>query len=353
LKILNKVKIYLSPTAFFRVRDIFLLIFDKLGVNEIFRIINKNSFIILFYHGISHRFIKFSQRHVSKIQFEKQIRYLSKKNYKFISLSHLASNFKRLKNSKQKYIILTFDDGFKNVIENAYPVMKKYNAKGSLYIVSDLIGKDKLLWTDYIELLIRNTNNSKFNFVFNNEIIHYILNSEKQIQSACDDIKHKLRSLSNYERLSHLEQFKMPNNLSSFKYVPIEYIVANWDELRILDRNVLEIGCHTKTHPNLDNLITEQEFYGELIESKLDIERNMGYRVNHLCYPAGVYNDRVIQYVKKFDYLTATTTIEGFNTYKADLFRLKRLQMKNNFILFKAKISGLYFFIKKLVIKVI
>ena len=353
MKILNKVINCLSPTAFFRVRDIFLLISDKLGVNEIFRIINKNCFNILFYHGISHRFIKFSKRHVSKIEFEKEIRYLIKKNYTFISLSHLASNFKRLKNSNQNYIILTFDDGFKNVIENAYPVMEKYNAKGSLYVVSDLIGKDKLLWTDYIELLIRNTINSKFNFVFNNEVIHYILNSEKQILSACDDIKYKLRSLSNYERLSHLEQFKIPNNISSFKYVPIEYIVSNWDELRMLDRNVLEIGCHTKTHPNLDNLITEQEFYEELMESKLDIERNMGYKVNHLCYPAGIYNNKVIQYVKKFDYLTATTTKEGFNAYKADLFRLKRLQMKNNFILFKAKISGLYFFMKKLVIKVI
>ena len=40
--------------------------------------------------------------------------------------------------SGNKYAIVNFDDGFKNVINNAYPIMKKYDAKGCLYVVSSL-----------------------------------------------------------------------------------------------------------------------------------------------------------------------------------------------------------------------
>ena len=116
--------------------------------------------------------------------------------------------------------------------------------------------------------------------------------------------------------------------------------MTEWIDLVPLNRNILEIGGHTKTHPNLDTLKNEKEFYQELKESKDMIKENIGYEINHLCYPAGAFNESVIQYVKKFGYKTATTTIEGFNNHKTDVYQLKRFQMQNNFILFKAKVSG-------------
>ena len=46
-----------------------------------------------------------------------------------------------------KLAVLTFDDGFKNVLRNAYPAMKEQEAKGCLYVVSSLVGsRELLLW---------------------------------------------------------------------------------------------------------------------------------------------------------------------------------------------------------------
>ena len=345
-------EIVISKPIFMKIRDLILFIFDKIGLNEIFRLINKNKYIILCYHGVSHRYINFSYRHVAKSEFEEQVKYLIKKNYTFITLTNLINSLKNNRKLKEKCVILTFDDGFKDVIKNAYPVMKKYNAKGCLYIVSSLIGNEKLLWTNYIEALIYNSP-GKIKFRFKDEIFEYSLDSLEKINRAIKDIKAKLRSVDNKDRISHLKQFKIANKISAFKNVPNEYIIVDWKDLSLLDKNILEIGSHTKTHPNLETLETKDEFFHELNESKLDIEKKIGYNIYHLCYPGGSFNNKTIHHAKNFGYLTGTTLIEGLNAQEEDLFRLKRLYIKNNFLEFKAKASGLYSFISHQILRFI
>lgn len=227
--------------------------------------------------------------------------------------------------------------------------MKKYNAKGCIYVISDLVGGDNLLWTDYIETLIRNNKDSKFKFVFQKKEFEFQLGTAANVNKAIKEIKKKLRSISNIERISHLKQLENIKTFSELNVVPYEYLIANWDDLKSLDKNVLEIGSHTKTHPNLKMIETEKEFSQELSESKLEIEKKIGYPIRHLCYPGGSFNKKIINQVRQSGYLTSTTVINGLNSQKADLFKLKRLLMKNDFALFKAKISGLDTFIRHFV----
>ncbi len=333
----------------FIIRDILLKTLDFFFFNEFFRLLNRKKYIILWYHGVSHRFISFSTRHIAKSEFEKQIKYLKRKGYSFFTLTELIKTIYSKKKIKSKTVIFSFDDGFKNIIKNAYPLMKKYNLKGCFYVISDLIDSNQLLWTDYIELTILNYKNSTLNFKFKDKNIEYPLFSNKMIKYCINDIKERLKSLGNDERIQHLKQFQIPNKLSSFSNIPEEYILAESKEIASLDRTILEIGSHTKSHPNLPSLKKKEEFEKELYEAKIEIENYVGYKINHLCYPAGAFNDITIRFAKKYEYLTGVTTISGLNTSNTDLFKLKRLLSDNNFIKFKAKISGLYSFMKRII----
>ena len=53
-------------------------------------------------------------------KFEKQIIYLKNRNFKTI-------NFDQINNEKKKQIIITFDDGYKDLISCVLPILKKYN----------------------------------------------------------------------------------------------------------------------------------------------------------------------------------------------------------------------------------
>ena len=65
--------------------------------------------------------------------FEKQLNYLKQRGYKTI-------DFNEIEKKENKTIIITFDDGDKDVLYNAVPILKKYNFKASCFLVTNFIG---------------------------------------------------------------------------------------------------------------------------------------------------------------------------------------------------------------------
>lgn len=86
-----------------------------------------------------------------------------------------------------------------------------------------------------------------------------------------------------------------------------------------------ELGSHTITHPDLTTLDVSQ-LKTELVDSRKQIAEMFDVEIDHFCYPAGHYNDKVVAAVKAAGYTSATTTIEGFAT-PGKPFELKRIRI--------------------------
>ena len=89
---------------------------------------------VLLYHSIEKDSF---QSGINIFEFEKQMSYL--KNNKYISV-YINEIDVKLKNQ----IILTFDDGYKDIIINVLPILKKHNFKAICFIVSNQIGKNNI-----------------------------------------------------------------------------------------------------------------------------------------------------------------------------------------------------------------
>ena len=322
-------------------------ILDALKVNDVFTFLNRNKAVILWYHGVCDEQFKllkgYDERHIPKTLFRDQLVYLKKKGYQFATMTELMEKI-RNNQSVGKHVVLTFDDGFHNVVTNAYPVMKELNAKGCFFLVSGLIGTKELLWTDLIETVVGSCQPGDFIFKFRGEDIIYHLDARPTYHAAMTDIKFKLRTLPDQERKAHLKQFRD----KVVGEIPKEFFLTNWDEIRKLDRNILEVGSHTKNHPNCANLSSPQEFEEELLRSQKDIEAKAGYSIKHFCYPAGSFSDETVAYLKKYGYVSATTIIPGFVNGLTDSYKLKRVFVGEDPLLFKMMVSGCYFFLSQL-----
>lgn len=78
-----------------------------------------------------------------------------------------------------------------------------------------------------------------------------------------------------------------------------------WDEARTLERECgFRFGCHTWSHQTLaGDMIdespkaerTEEWFRRELVDSKAEIERQLGHAVDELCFPAGNFSADVVK----------------------------------------------------------
>ena len=98
-------------------------------------------FGILMYHHIDYKNKRLS---VKPENLDKQIKYLLDSGYHFVKLSEAFKAFASSTSStypNDKTLVLTFDDGYRDFYLNAYPILKKYNVPGSLYIINQDIGK--------------------------------------------------------------------------------------------------------------------------------------------------------------------------------------------------------------------
>jgi peptidoglycan/xylan/chitin deacetylase (PgdA/CDA1 family) len=91
----------------------------------------ENGGVILYYHGVSSKYAD---------TFRKQISYLAKR-YEIVnptSILHLTCRDER---GQKRRIAITFDDAFKNVLDNAVPILKHYHAKAAVCVPTGHIGK--------------------------------------------------------------------------------------------------------------------------------------------------------------------------------------------------------------------
>ena len=100
---------------------------------------------VLMYHMISsHRpNAKFNKLRVSQAKFAEQVKWLVDNNFHFVSMHELYTQWAQL---PVKTVALTFDDGFADNLHAALPILKKYNAKATIYIVVDRHDRD---WSTY------------------------------------------------------------------------------------------------------------------------------------------------------------------------------------------------------------
>jgi len=85
--------------------------------------------------------------YITPQQFEEQMAYLVKNNYKTIGSLELYNLLKKGGNPSQKTIMLTFDDGTYGQYQYAFPILKKYGLTGTFYVISNRssIGKTSIL----------------------------------------------------------------------------------------------------------------------------------------------------------------------------------------------------------------
>lgn len=95
---------------------------------------------------------------VTAEQFAEQMNYLEQKGYHAISLEELFAFYEGKGTLPNKPIVITFDDGYEDNFLTALPIMEKYNMKGTVFIVPNLVNTpDYLSWLQVSAMEKRNT----------------------------------------------------------------------------------------------------------------------------------------------------------------------------------------------------
>jgi peptidoglycan/xylan/chitin deacetylase (PgdA/CDA1 family) len=98
---------------------------------------------VLMYHSIT--YVKDNTACVSKEIFEQQMKWLDDNGYKTLTLDELNEHLQTNAGFPQKCVIITFDDGYSDNYSTAFPILKKYDFKATIFMISSNINTSNYL----------------------------------------------------------------------------------------------------------------------------------------------------------------------------------------------------------------
>ena len=275
---------------------------------------------ILYYHRVNDEgdplFAAISPR-----LFEQQMRHLAR-YHKVASISEIMRHLEDGE-SPETLIGITFDDGYQDNYEYAFPILQRYGLPATIFLTTGSIDSREPLWFERLAEAIKITTREYLDLEIDIPQRFWMRTLEERLASN-RQIFLLLRSIGNVERNQRL--LEILKHLGAERESARKNKMLTWDQIRVMKANRINFGGHTVTHPFLSRL-TPSETLWELSESKRRIEEELQQPVRYFAYPNGREEDFAAanaETLRTVGYQAAMTTIWGMNYPATDRMQLKR-----------------------------
>jgi len=212
--------------------------------------------IILMYHSVARddeaRFVEPANRIAPRL-FERQMAFLRAKR-RVVALSQIVEDLARGRTPPAGTVCITFDDGYRDNLTVAAPILEKYRLPATLFLATGLVERAEHQWSDTLRGLP----------------LPAVL--KKRLHG-------QLLEASHGERMRLLDAFQVAEKPPR--------LMLDWDEARRLCRGypLFEIGGHTREH--LDLTKHQVEAHAQIEGCAADLRRELGVEPQHFSYPYG------------------------------------------------------------------
>jgi peptidoglycan/xylan/chitin deacetylase (PgdA/CDA1 family) len=217
------------------------------------------------------------------------------------------------KKGSRPRVALTFDDGLRNNVDVAYPVLKKLGLTATFFVCPGLIEGGQWLWNHEARQRLLTLNVGGLTELATR------VGAPAEVEAFVEWMK--TLDIARRREVEAQIRSATPDFQPSAEQRH-EFDLAGWTELKSLDPRVITIGSHTMTHPILTSLTTE-ETDAEMRESRFALEKRLEREVSLFCYPNGNLNDGALASARRY-YRSAVTVEPGTVRDEADPHQLPR-----------------------------
>jgi len=240
-----------------------------------------------------------------------------KNEFTMISLVDWVNRKKKNLPLPLKACAITFDDGWLDNYEFAFPILQHEQIPATVFVVSDMIGTNQTFWPNRIQSIL-NQPTKKLKKI--SWLTDFIGNSNVTKELSASIIL-SLKRYSDTKLFELIAETENKLNISAQK----SPVLINIDQLSKMSKSgLIDVGSHTCNHVRLMKGLSEKNYRHEISDSKKRLEEVIDKPVNIFCYPNGDYCDEAINVVAEY-YDAAVSTYKGINMVSTtDLFTLSR-----------------------------
>lgn len=232
---------------------------------------------IIYYHSVHPE----NKRSHTPEVFRSHLMWLKKNGYKSLLVSDVPDELKKIRQPLQPWVAISFDDGYKDNLEFALPILKQEGFQATFFIVSGVVRKTRCI------------NSSQGNMLYEDRPML----REEDVKALFD---------AGMEIGSHSESHQLMDSV-----------------------------CHSDSKKCLD----------EFVHSKDKLERIIGSEITSFSYPngqKGAFSKQTRKLLEKAGYRIGLTTMWGPPTAEDDLLELPRceISVRDSYDDFCAKMVG-------------
>ena len=259
-------------------------------------------------------------------------------------LNHKNSNNKM----PDRACVISFDDGWSDNYEFAYPILREMNIPATIFLVSDMIGTDRIFWPEYLARTISTISQCSPDLWpkscldwLRDASTSYDFGTSPPNQEELSELISHAKALPDHAIISLLDEINDELDLPTIRSKPS---LLDWDQVtEMTSSGIFDAGSHTCNHVRLVDKSTPELLEKEIITSKEIIEKKIGKPVSTFCFPNGDYSPQALDIVKR-NYECSVTTESGWNTYSTDNYLLRRISIHEDIsgdeVSFLSRISG-------------
>ena len=265
--------------------------------------------------------------------FEALLQTLQRQSVDVISLDEMhrrmtAGDFAR------RFVCLTFDDGYKDVLQWAYPLLKQYDMPFAMFIATSFPDRLGELWWLGLEAVI--AQNTRVSFSMDGEQRSFDCVQTVEKRETYATLYTHLRKMN-----SDAQVRAAVRDLCARHDVDLGALCRNlcmdWKEIgRMADEPLCAIGAHTVNHPMLKKMADDAAVRAEMEQSRAVLDAALGKKPEHLAYPVGDPTSagaREFRIAGELGFKTAVTTRPGvlFAEHHEHLTALPRISINGEF----------------------
>jgi peptidoglycan/xylan/chitin deacetylase (PgdA/CDA1 family) len=243
-------------------------------------------------------------------------------------------------------LLVTFDDGYRNNLTCAAPLLKKFGVPAVIFISTGYIDTERLFWHDELVRRLSVWPLPEIPMPGSSAARPWPSNV-KEGSALARDIVNTCKRIGNDDRLRYLNCIREQTTHWKLDSAESEVVgPMTWKEVRKLVKQGFAIGSHTIEHPTLSRLtpaVLEQELRG----SKARIEREASQPCFSIAYPNGTLTDispDVLAQTEAAGYDMGFTMAEQLHRPGGNRYRIARISVPGHAPLgaLRIRASGLH-----------